>query len=83
MKEERAKVTCLTCGWNWEKTCSLGYEVEKDFYLNYRTTCSQCGGMKWKIEEILEVRPPLNKYEKELFSLANYEGDEEYEVRIS
>lgn len=71
MKEATAKVTCLTCLWTWEKTCSLGYKAEKEFYLKYKPTCSRCGGRKWKIEEILEVRPLLNESEKDLFSLQN------------
>ena len=75
MREERAKVTCLTCDWSWEKTCSIDYVAEEEFYLKYKPTCSRCGGRKWKIEEILEVRPPLNENEKELFSLSNHEDE--------
>ena len=70
VREERAKVTCLTCLWTWEKTCSLGYAAERDFYLNYKPTCSRCGSRAWMIQEIMEARPPLDEHEKDLFSLA-------------
>ena len=72
VREERAKVTCLVCGWTWEKPCSFAFEDEKDFYLNYKPMCSNCGYHpgKWKIEEVLEVTLPLDEYQKDLFSLA-------------
>lgn len=72
VREERAKITCLVCGWTWEKPCSFTFEDEKDFYLNYKPKCSKCGHHpgKWKIEEILEVTLPLDEYQKDLFSLA-------------
>ena len=75
MTQEQAKVTCLVCLWTRVKNCSLGYKAEKDFYLNYRPTCSRCGSRGWKIEEILEVIPPLNENEKELFSLSKHEDE--------
>ena len=67
-----AKVTCLDCGWTWTKNCSLGYDSEKDFYLNYRPECPSCKNDPgaWGIEEVIEVRLPLTKDEIFLFSLA-------------
>ena len=54
MSEEKAKVTCITCGWIWEKTCTLGYVAEESFYLKYKPKCKRCGGREWAIEEITE-----------------------------
>lgn len=67
-----AKVTCQDCGYTWTKNCSLGYEAEKDFYLNYKPRCPSCklGQGTWKIEEIIEVRMPLSDNERDLFNLA-------------
>ncbi|PYB68285.1 hypothetical protein DMB44_04370 [Thermoplasma sp. Kam2015] len=70
-----AKVTCLACGWTSMKNCLLGYEVEREFYMNYRPECPLCqqDPGSWKIEEIIEVRLPLTENEKDLFSLAGGE----------
>ena len=67
-----AKVTCLDCGWTWTKNCSLGYDAEKDFYLNYRPECPSCNHDPgtWKIEEVIEVMLPLTEDELFFFSLA-------------
>ncbi len=68
-----AKVTCRSCGWTWIKNCLLGYDAEKDFYMNFKPECPSCGDDPgtWKIEEIIEVMPPLTKNERMLFSLAS------------
>jgi predicted nucleic-acid-binding Zn-ribbon protein len=68
------KVTCLNCGWNWTKDCSIDYETEKDYYLNYKPECPKCYHDKWKTEEILEVVIPLTKEQKELFKLGDKNG---------
>ena len=66
-----AEVTCLNCGFKWEKNCSMGFKAEKDFYLNYNPYCTKCSeNRKWKIEEIIEIMLPLTDEESSLFSLA-------------
>ena len=65
-----AKVTCKNCGWSWVKVCSLGYEAEKDFYLNHRPRCRRCFHSSWTIEEVVEVNKPISEAEKDLFSLS-------------
>jgi hypothetical protein len=67
-----AKVTCTDCGWTWTQNCSLGYDSEKYFYLNFRPEWPSCktDPGKWRIEEVLGVRPPLTEDEISLFSLA-------------
>ena len=65
-----AEVTCLNCGFKWEKNCSMGFKAEQDFYLNYDPYCPKCDeNRKWKIEEVIEIRKPLDENEIELFSL--------------
>ena len=67
-----AKVTCQDCGYSQTKNCGIGYEAEKNYYLNYRPECPSCNHDPghWKIEEIIEVRLPLTDNERNLFSLA-------------
>lgn len=65
-----AKVTCLNCGFTQEKNCSMEFKAEKDFYFNFNPNCPKClEKRKWKIEEIIEIRKPLDENEIELFSL--------------
>jgi len=74
-KTDQARVTCRRCGYAWVKDCTLGYEAEKDFFQNYRPECPKCRNTEWSIEEIIEVRLPLNENERELFSLIPSSND--------
>ncbi len=67
-----AKVTCLDCNHNFTVNCILGFDSEKELYLKFKPRCRNCNTEmgNWKIEEIVEIRPPLTESEKSLFALA-------------
>jgi hypothetical protein len=53
-----ARVICLICGYTKDIVCYMGFSMERDYYLDRKPECVNCGHYPglWRVYEILEVR---------------------------